>query len=290
CGTDLEIARGYMGFRGIPGHEFVGYVVETTNDALRGRRVVGEINAACGRCEMCKKGLGRHCPTRTVLGILNRDGAFAEMLRLPDVNLIPIPDSIPDEVAVFTEPIAAAYEILDQARPQLESPQARTRTLVVGDGRLGATVAMVLAAEGILVEVSGRHREKLEQIANLHENIVASDNLEIRAGRPYPVVIDCTGSPSGFDRALELVEPRGTIILKSTAHASKPINLAPVVVNEITVIGSRCGRFEPALDALRAGKIDPRPLISGTFDLKDAADAFAAAAKPPNFKILLKAA
>ncbi|MGH7813544.1 MAG: alcohol dehydrogenase catalytic domain-containing protein [Candidatus Binataceae bacterium] len=289
CGTDLEIVRGYMAFRGVPGHEFVGRVTETENSALRGHRVVGEINAACGRCERCQAGLGRHCPSRTVLGILNRDGAFAEMLRLPDANLIPIPDSIPDEVAVFAEPIAAAYEILEQARPALENSRSAGRILILGDGRLAAVAATALAAEDFPVEIAGRHREKLDRIARLHRNIAVPPNIGQPLNRSYPVVIDCTGSPAGFERAMELVAPRGTIILKSTARASKALNLAPVVVNEITVLGSRCGRFAPALETLESGKIDPRPLISGAFDLKDGADAFAAAAQPPNFKILLRA-
>ena len=278
CGTDLEIARGYMKFRGVPGHEFVGVVVETSNAALRGRRVVGEINVGCARCALCAAGLARHCPNRTVLGILGRDGAFAEFLALPDANLIPVPDSVPDEVAVFVEPVAAAYEILEQIH------LARNRTIVVmGDGRLGALVALVLKGEKYLSIVAGHHPEKLRRLEALGLEVVEESRLKDR----FEVVIDCSGSGTGFSRAVELVKPRGTIILKSTAADGAEINLAPVVINEITVVGSRCGRFAPALTALASGKIDPRPLIDGTFALAGGLAAFAAAADPLNFKILL---
>ena len=280
CGTDLELARGYMKFRGVPGHEFVGKVASTSNPALRGRRVVGEINAGCGRCASCAAGLARHCANRTVLGILGRDGAFAEFLTLPDANLIPVPDSIPDEVAVFVEPIAAAYEILEQVH------LARNQTIVVmGDGRLGGLVALALKSEEYLPLVAGHHPEKLERLESLGLDTAEESALRDRSD----VVIDCSGSGGGFSRALDLVKPRGTIIMKSTAAAGAEINLAPVVVNEITVIGSRCGRFAPALDALTSGRLDPRPLIDGTFALDEGLEAFAAAADPLNFKILLSA-
>jgi threonine dehydrogenase-like Zn-dependent dehydrogenase len=281
CGTDLEIARGYMKYRGIPGHEFVGRVVESTNLALRGKRVVGEINAGCGHCAACAGGLARHCASRTVLGILGRDGAFAEMLRLPDANLIAIPDSIPDDLAVFTEPVAAAYEIFEQVH------LSRNQTIaVLGDGRLGALVGLTLKGEKYLPLVAGHHREKLARLAAM--GLATAEESSVR--EKFDVVIDCTGSGSGFQRAIELVRARGTIILKSTAAVAAEINLAPLVVNEITVIGSRCGRFAPALDALAAGKIDPRPLIDGTFALNDGLAGFEAAKDPHNFKILLRTA
>ncbi len=280
CGTDLEIARGYMQYRGVPGHEFAGRVAQSQNPALRGKRVVGEINAGCGRCAMCSAGLARHCPNRTVLGILGRDGAFAEFLRLPDANLNPIPDSMPDEVAVFVEPVAAAYEIFEQVH------LSRNQTIaVIGDGRLGAIVALALKAEKYQPKVTGHHREKLARLAEL--GLDTAEEFSVRD--KFEVVIDCSGSGSGFRRAVELVRPRGKIILKSTAAASAEINLAPIVVNEISVIGSRCGRFEPALDALAAGKIDPRPLIDGVFALDDGLKGFEAAKNPLNFKILLRA-
>jgi threonine dehydrogenase-like Zn-dependent dehydrogenase len=280
CGTDLEIARGYMQYRGVPGHEFAGRVVESHDNTLRGKRVVGEINAGCGRCATCAAGLARHCPNRTVLGILGRDGAFAEFLRLPDINLIPLPDSMPDEVAVFVEPIAAAYEIFEQTH------LARNQTTVVlGDGRLGALVALALKGEKHLPIVAGHHREKLARLAELGLETAEESSLRDK----FDVAIDCSGSGSGLRRAVELVRPRGKIILKSTASAAAEINLAPIVVNEISVIGSRCGRFQPALDALAAGKIDPRPLIDGTFALDNGLAAFEAARNPLNFKILLRA-
>src|SRR6266481_7559044 len=280
CGTDLEIARGYMQYRGVPGHEFAVRIVESRNPMLRGKRGVGEINAGCGRCAMCAADLARHCPNRTVLGILGRDGAFAEYLSLPDVNLIPIRDSIPDDVAVFVEALAAAYEIFEQTH------LARNQTIaVLGDGRLGALVGLALKGEKYLPIVAGHHREKLARLAELGLQTAEESTLHDK----FEVVIECCGSGSGFRRAVELVRPRGTIILKSTAAASAELNLAPIVVNEITVIGSRCGRFQPALDALAAGKIDPRPLIDSTFALEDSIAAFDAASNPLNFKILLRA-
>jgi threonine dehydrogenase-like Zn-dependent dehydrogenase len=279
CGTDLELANGYMGYRGIPGHEFVGEVVETRNASLAGRRVVGEINAGCGACGFCADGLGRHCANRTVLGILGRDGAFADYLRLPDRNLLPIPDSVPDELAVFAEPLAAAYEIFEQ----IEIPKNRS-VLILGDGRLGAIVGMAFKAEGYDFIVGGHHLEKADRLRNFGIAAELENNLE----GGYEVVVDCTGSSAGFRRALELVAPRGTLILKSTAAAAESLNLAPVVINEITVLGSRCGRFAPALDSIATRKIDPRSLISATLPLDDGPRAFREAANPSNFKILLK--
>lgn len=280
CGTDLEIARGYMNYRGVPGHEFVGTVVETGEPGLRGRRVVGEINAGCGRCVDCAAGRERHCAKRTVLGILGRDGAFADFLRLPDRNLIPVPDSVSDEVAVFTEPLAAAYEILEQVHlPHNDA------IVVLGDGRLGALVALMLKSAGYDPVVAGRHGEKLARLGGLGLKCVEESSLDNK----FDVVIECTAHGSGLNRALELVNPRGKIIMKSTAADAAPINLAPVVVNEITVVGSRCGRFRPALDALASGRIDPRPLISSTCELADGQSAFEAASRPTNFKILLRA-
>jgi threonine dehydrogenase-like Zn-dependent dehydrogenase len=268
-----------MGYRGIPGHEFVGRVAETSDPKLRGQRVVGEINAACGRCAYCRSGLTRHCPERTVLGILGRDGAFAEYLRLPDENLLPVPDSIPDETAVFTEPLAAAYEIFEQLHI------ARDRSIVVlGDGRLGALIALALKREGHLPVVAGHHPEKLGRLVSLGLSASLEPDLKER----FDYVVDCTGHGDGLRRGIELVKPRGTIILKSTAAAGAALNLAPLVINEITVLGSRCGRFAPALAALERGTLDPRPLIDGTFPLEEGAAAMEAAEKTSNFKILVK--
>lgn len=287
CGTDLEITRGYMDYRGVPGHEFVGHVAETSDPSLAGKRVVGEINAGCGKCHECRRGMRRHCPNRTVLGILGRDGAFAEYLRLPDENLMPLPDSISDEAAVLVEPIAAAYEIVEQRaiRPGAE-------VLVLGDGRLAAMVTAALASEGFSVAISGRHPEKVRRLIDFTRRGSspgpAPANIENPAAASYETVVDCTGRPDGFMRALELVRPRGTLVLKSTAAASAALNLAPAVINEITVVGSRCGRFAPALSALADGRIDPRPLIDGVFPIEDGRAAFAAAAVTRNFKVLLR--
>lgn len=279
CGTDLEIMRGYMAYRGVLGHEFVGQVVESAKRELCGRRVVGEINAACGRCDPCIAGLSRHCPNRTVLGIVGRDGSFADYLSLPDENLLPVPDSMPDELAVFTEPAAAAYEILEQVRI------ARSESiLVLGDGRLGAIVAMVLKAEKYLPVVAGHHPEKLARLTAL--GIATELEADLRPG--FDVVIDCTGANAGFKPAIELVRPRGKLVLKSAAAGAASLDLSPVVINEITVVGSRCGRFAPALAALEAGKLDPRPLISAACPLDEGVQAMAKAAEPSNFKVLLK--
>ena len=279
CGTDLEIARGYMSYRGIPGHEFVGRVIQTDDPTLAGKRVVGEINAACGQCSFCRAGLGRHCPDRTVLGIKGRDGTFAEYLALPNENLLVVPDSIPDEAAVFTEPLAAAYEIFEQLRIGPEQS-----IVVLGDGRLGAMVALALKAEGHQALVAGHHREKLDRLGSLG----LSTTIEQTLRENYDCVVDCTGHGDGLRRAIEMVKPRGTIVLKSTAAAGAALNLAPVVINEITVVGSRCGRFAPALAALESGKLDPRPLIDGSFALEQGPLAMETAARSSNFKVLLK--
>ena len=268
CGTDLELTRGYMAFRGIPGHEFVGEVIKSANRAMLGRRVAGEINAGCGRasCRWCRGAMARHCPDRTVLGILGRNGAFAEMLALPDANLVVIPDSIPDELAVFIEPLAAAYEIFEQTHLARDQSVA-----VLGDGRLGAIVALALRAEGYLPVVLGRHHDKLDRIARLG----LQTQLESEIAGKFDVVVDCTGKSGGFARAIELVAPRGTIILKSTAAAGAELNLAPIVINEINVIGSRCGRFAPAIAAMESGRIDLRSLIDAEFPLDQWRAAFA---------------
>ncbi|HTW86818.1 MAG TPA: alcohol dehydrogenase catalytic domain-containing protein [Candidatus Binataceae bacterium] len=283
CGTDLELARGYMTYRGVPGHEFVGRVIESGRPGLAGQRVVGEINAACGleTCQWCRQGLGRHCPTRTVLGILGRDGTFADYLILPDDNLLPVPDSVSNERAVFCEPLAAAYEIFEQTRLAPSDSIA-----ILGDGRLGALLALALRAEGLKPIVGGHHRDKLDRAASL--GVKVSLESELKPG--FDVVIDATGRATGLARAIELVRPRGRLILKSTAAATAALNLAPLVVNEITVIGSRCGRLRPALDALADGRVDPAPLISAAYPLEDGVAAIKAAGNGSNFKVMLRAA
>lgn len=278
CGTDLELAQGYMGYSGVPGHEFVGVVEQSSRRDLAGQRVVGEINASCGTCDFCHHDLGRHCSHRTVLGILGRDGAFADYLTLPDRNLLTVPSPLPDEIAVFTEPLAAAYEILEQT-----TLLPADKVVILGDGRLGAIIALALKAESYAPLVAGHHQAKLDFLERLGLKVELEENLH----PGFDLVIDSTGRPSGFTRALELVRPRGRIILKTTAAAGTPLNLAPIVINEITVIGSRCGRFAPALAALQSGRLDPRPLISARFSLDDALGAFDAAANRYNFKCLL---
>lgn len=280
CGTDLEMLQGYMGFSGVPGHEFVGEVVSTANPALAGKRVVGEINAACGACDLCRNGIGRHCPNRTVLGIAGRDGAFAEFLCLPDANLIPISDKLADEAALFTEPLAAAFEIFEQTRIADSD-----RIAILGDGRLGAMTALAMKARGCNAVVGGHHEDKLRRLAEM--GIAGHHESRLEGG--FDMVVDCTGSADGLSRALALVRPRGKLVLKTTVAGTAGINLAPIVINEIEVIGSRCGRFAPALDALETGAVDPGPLISAVFALEEAPAAFAHATEPSSFKIVLKA-
>ncbi len=279
CNTDLELRRGYYGFRGTPGHEFVGEVVEAANGKLLGQRVVGEINLACGRCDWCGRGLGRHCPHRTVLGIVKHPGAFREFLTLPEANLRVVPPEIPTEHAVFVEPLAAACEILDQVKIPRAAPVA-----VLGDGKLGLLIAQVLHAHGAAVQQYGRHREKLRisKAAGIATHI--AKKLPRAA---YDFVVDATGSAEGLKQAVEMTRPRGTVILKSTVHGLAPLDTAPVIVNELTLIGSRCGRFEPALRLLRSGKVRVGDMISERLPLAEAPRAFDVAARKGVLKVLL---
>jgi threonine dehydrogenase-like Zn-dependent dehydrogenase len=281
CNTDLEIVKGYMGFTGVLGHEFVGVVESAPKKELVGRRVVGEINCACGACEVCRRGLGRHCPTRTVLGILGRDGAFAERLTLPVENLHVVPDELADDEAVFTEPTAAAFEIIEQL-PYLGPTYS---VAVLGDGKLGLLAAQVLATTGCRLLAVGKHPEKL---GILQARKISTRLLDECGDSQADVVVDCTGSPSGFELANKLVRPRGTIVLKSTVAGAAPLNLAPLVINEITVIGSRCGPFPPALQALRARRVDVRPLISAAYPIKEGVAAMHCAAQKGALKVLLR--
>ena len=280
CNTDLELQRGYYGFAGTPGHEFVGEVVESANRQWVGRRVVGEINLACGHCTTCRRGLERHCPTRTVLGIVRHPGAFQEYLTLPERNLHAVPDEIPTEIAVFTEPLAAACEILDQVNIPVGAPVA-----VLGDGKLGLLVAQVLQAHGCRVHQFGRHAEKLAISARAGVHTEIAGTALPRA--EFEWVVDATGSREGLSAAVSMVTPRGTVILKSTVHGEVPLDTAPVIVNEITLVGSRCGRFEPALDLLRNGRVNVADLISERMKLSDAPLAFSRAAQPGVLKVLL---
>jgi alcohol dehydrogenase len=281
CNTDLELQRGYYGFAGTPGHEFVGEVIEADSPAWVGRRVVGEINLACGACDWCRRGLGRHCPRRTVLGIVKHPGAFREYLTLPERNLHALPDALPTERAVFVEPLAAACEILDQVALPCGAEVA-----VLGDGKLGLLIALVLNAYGHRVHQFGRHAEKL-QIAR-----GAGVATEAAGGAlpemAYDWVVDATGSAEGLRQAVRMTRPRGMVVLKSTVHGLVGVDTAPVIVNEITLVGSRCGRFEPALDLLSRNLIPVEELISEEFPLADAPRAFERAAQKGVLKVLLR--
>jgi len=280
CNTDLELERGYYGFAGTPGHEFVAEVVEAGARALVGQRVVGEINLACTHCEWCRKGLGRHCPDRTVLGIVKHPGAFQEFFTLPERNLHVLPEGIANERAVFTEPLAAACEILDQVTIPPGKPVA-----VLGDGKLGLLVAQVLNAHGYPVQLYGRHWEKL-RIAE--QCGVGTHRVEGHLPvAQFEWVVDATGNPEGLRQAAAMVCPRGTLILKSTVHGTVPVDTAPLIVNEITLVGSRCGRFEAALPLLDHELIRVEEMIADRFPLSEAPKAFARAAERGVLKVLL---
>lgn len=279
CNTDLEIARGYAGFNGTIGHEFVG-VAEAGGFA--GRRVVGEINAGCGKCELCRAGDPRHCAARTVLGIVGRDGAHAEFLQLPAVNLIPIPENVPDEHAVFTEPLAAACGILERA-----SITANDHVAVIGDGKLGLLCAQVVALTGANVLLAGKHPQKL-QIAARRGIETATPDEAAKRQREFDVVVEASGAAAGFKLALDLLRPKGKLVLKSTFHGSTEIDAARIVVDEISIVGSRCGRFQPAIDLLTRQAIDVESLISEEHRLADGVNAMARAGANGILKVLLR--
>lgn len=277
CETDMQIVKGYMSFEGVLGHEFVG-VAES--GPLRGQRVVGEINCACQACETCLAGLPGHCPHRSVLGILNRDGAFAEFLQLPDDNLHAVPEDLPTRWAVFTEPVAAAFQVPEQVRLA-----ADVRAYVLGDGRLGNLCAQVLRLHGCHVTVVGKHATKLAVLERMGIPTQLLSETPLR--RVADLVVDATGSARGLPLALELVRPRGTVVLKTTIAAEHRLTLAPIVIDEIRVVGSRCGPFPRALEALRKREIDVEPLIHAVYPLRDALDAFERAGQAPALKVLL---
>jgi threonine dehydrogenase-like Zn-dependent dehydrogenase len=298
CNTDVEILRGYHDFHGAPGHEFVGEVVEVAGVSAAkeqrwlGRRVVGEINISCAAhgfrpvCRFCKRGLKTHCARRTVLGILGHDGAFAEYLSLPIENLHVIPKAASDEQAVFVEPLAAACEILTQIKIQNFHTAA-----VLGDGKLAQLIARVLRTKLPRVVMYGKHEEKLALTrgTRIETRIVRGDERDHSMLRDsYSLVVEATGSPTGLRLALEMTEPRGTLILKSTFHGAAPVETWPIVVKELNIIGSRCGSFDQAIALLRSGKVDPTPLITKTFPLAEAAQAIQFAQKRGVMKILLK--
>jgi alcohol dehydrogenase len=280
CNTDIELLRGYCGFRGRPGHEFVGDVAGPADSAWLGKRVVGEINLACGACEWCARGLGRHCPTRTVLGIVRHPGAFAEFLTLPESNLHEVPRQVSDEHAIFTEPIAAACEILDQVKIAKGAAVA-----VLGDGKLGLLVAQVLACRGASVHLFGHHPKKLRIAALAGCETSASGNLPQAR---FDVTVEATGAAEGLSSAISMTRPRGVVVMKTTVHEPVPLNTAQAVVNEISLIGSRCGRFEPALRLLKSGRLRLDEMISAEYALEQAPEAFAKAQEKGVLKVLIR--
>ncbi|MGD2106118.1 MAG: alcohol dehydrogenase catalytic domain-containing protein [Nitrosopumilaceae archaeon] len=281
CGTDLEILQGYMSYEGVLGHEFVGVVVESKNKDLVGKRVVGEINVGCEKCDSCKKGMQRHCPNRSVLGILNRDGAFAEFLSLPEKNLHVIPDSVTDRQAVFVEPIAAAFEIKEQVllRPDWH-------VAIVGDGRLSQLIISVLKTSCSDITCFGRHQNKLERLEKLGTR--TKIGIESDEEFSYDLVVEATGNNSGFLDSMKLVKPKGTVILKSTIASKESLDLTPAVVNEITLVGSRCGPFRPAINALASGIISVDGLIDSEYPLEKFEEAFDQAKNSKTLKVVLK--
>ena len=295
CNTDLEITRGYLDFQGVPGHEFVGIVEEIYGNVpqehygyLIGQRVVGEINAACHRpdCYYCQQNMPTHCPNRTTLGIVNRDGAFAEYLTLPLENLHLVPDTVSDEEAVFVEPLAANFEILEQVHIK-----PTDSVVVLGDGKMGQLAVQVLALSGCEVMMVGKHEEKLALAEKRGVHTYVLDDAErftLEDGRRVDLVVECTGSAQGLDLALRLVRPRGTVILKSTVADKSSLHLAPIVIDEIRVQGSRCGPFPPAIRALSQHRVDVRPLISARYGLDEGLAAFEHAAQPGVLKVLVK--
>lgn len=282
CNTDLEIARGYAGFKGTIGHEFVGVIEDASDSTLAGQRVVGEINAGCGECELCRSGDPRHCANRTVLGIVGRDGAHAEFLRLPPQNLLRVPEKIADEHAVFVEPLAAACGIMERTSITKEMSVA-----VIGDGKLGLLCAQALSLTGAHVLLVGKHLNKL-RIAERRGIETTTAKQAAKRKKEFDVVVEASGSSSAFLMATDLVRPRGVLVLKSTFHGTTELNAAPIVVDEISIVGSRCGRFAPALDLLSKGAIDVDSLISEEYALTKGIHAMERAGRKGVLKVLLR--
>lgn len=281
CNTDLELVKGYLNFKGVPGHEFVGVVEQAAGRSdLIGKRVVGEINAACGRCETCRAGRPTHCPNRTTLGIDRRDGAFAEYLSLPFENLYPLPDSVSTDQAVFVEPLAAACEILEQIQIH-----PTDRVVVIGDGKLGLLCAQVIALTGCQLTLLGRHTDKLLILKEKH--IHTTTQLDEFAPASIDIVIEVTGTPSGFETARKIVRPRGTIVLKSTYNSDLNVSLTMVVVDEVSLIGSRCGPFEPAIRMLANRQVEVDQLIQARYSIQEGLKAFDHAARKGTLKVMV---
>ncbi len=282
CNTDLEIERGYMGYKGVLGHEFVGLVEEVNGEdhGLIGKRVVGDINCGCGKCSFCLPGINNHCPDRVTVGIDRKNGCLAEYLTMPVGNLFIVPESVSDEEAVFTEPLAAAFEIMEQVHIKPTDLVA-----VLGDGKLGLLIALVLKQSQADLCLVGKHPDKLAIAAGQKIRTVLLKELPRK--RFFNLVVEATGSVDGFDLAQELLKPRGTLVLKSTVADSKNFNLSSLVLNEITVVGSRCGPFPPALRALEKKTIDVRPLISKIYSFDKVLEAFEATRAQGTIKVLV---
>jgi threonine dehydrogenase-like Zn-dependent dehydrogenase len=279
CRTDLEVLKGYHGFQGVLGHEFVGLVAAPADSPWHGRRVVGEINVGCGQCDLCRRGLGRHCHERRVLGLKGRHGTFAQYLSLPEANLHEVPAGVPDDAAVFTEPLAAALAVF------LDAPAAGTgRVLVIGDGCLGLLICWALALRGAEVHLVGHHPEHLALARPYGVTTFLGKEF---LGRDYETVVEASGSPGGLDLALERVRPRGTVVLKSTYVGHYGLDPAALVVPEVRLVGSRCGPFPPALRLMARGWIDPRPLIAHRLPLSQGLEAITRALQPGTLKVLL---
>lgn len=285
CNTDFEITKGYMGYNGILGHEFVGVVEEVNSDdkSLLGKRVVAEISYGCNdpECEWCAQKNYRHCPSRHTLGIVEKDGCFAEYLTMPLNVLFEVPENVSDEQAVFVEPLAAACEITEQLHIK-----PIDKVVVLGDGKLGLTTALTLHAQGFDVTLIGKHQNKLDIAKN--QKVKTQLLQELKVENNFDVVVEATGSVSGFETSLALVKPRGVLVLKSTIATGKELNLAPIVINEITVLGSRCGQFPPALRLLENNRIDFKPFISGVYNIDDAIEGFEANKSKETLKVLIK--
>ncbi|MDP1716318.1 MAG: alcohol dehydrogenase catalytic domain-containing protein [Anaerolineales bacterium] len=280
CSTDLELVKGYYPYIGILGHEFVGEVVDAPDESWVGQRVVGEINAVCGKCEACLNGRRTHCEIRTVLGIVNRDGVFAEYTTLPLENLHRVPKPVSDEMAVFTEPLAAALEIQKQVQVK-----PTDRVLLVGAGRLGQLIAQTLSLTGCDLRVVARHEHQQNLLTARGIRLITEEEIQ---PRKWDIVVEATGSPDGFDLARKAVRPRGTLVLKSTYKGDLNVNFSSIVVDEITVIGSRCGPFEPALGLLENNEVDPTVLISAEYKLGDVVKGFEYAAQGGVLKVLIE--
>lgn len=286
CNTDYEITKGYMGYKGVLGHEFVGVVSEVGANCdknLIGKRVVGEINCACNDCEMCHQNLQRHCPNRSTLGIWQKDGCFSEYFTLPKENVLTISDNIDDITATFCEPLAAAYEILEQIHIKPDDKVA-----ILGDGKLGLCISLIFKAMNVDYTHIGKHLDKLEISKNLGAKIKLVSELDEKDMKSFDVVVEATGSTGGFETSASLVKPRGILVLKSTIVAREGLNLASIVVDEITIQGSRCGQFKPVLRLLEDKRIDVSPLVSGIYDVDDFKEAFDKNSQKGTLKVLVK--